>query len=124
MLEINIFSFIYLIYCFFLGASSSPVKNLKRKFYLGDFKEDDLASPTKAKKVLTLANENVRTYRKKIKYLKQKNSRLKKRITSLKEVLNEIKKKSLITDSASKILEVIIRIFVVFVCSIKILTIL
>lgn len=95
-----------------LDYTVNTAKGKKRKYYLGDFTENDLASPTKAKQVLTIAKKNVAGYRKKIKTLNQKTKRMKKKITSMKEIFNELKTKSLIVDSSCKVLEVSILYYV------------
>lgn len=99
-------SCVYIFFPLSLDLTVNTAKGKKRKYYLGDFTENDLASPKKAKQVLTIAKKNVADYRKKIKNLNKKTKRMKKKITSMKELFTELKNKSLIVDSASKVLEV------------------
>lgn len=78
----------------------------KRKHYLGDFNEDDMNSPRKARKLLLVAQNESKSLRKKIKKIKDKNNRLEKRVFTLKEMIVQLKKKRLVSQPAVNILEV------------------
>ncbi|KAF8763579.1 hypothetical protein HNY73_021751 [Argiope bruennichi] len=77
----------------------------KSKYYIGDFQEKDMTSPTKAYYVLNMAKNCKESNRRKVKKLRNKNRRLQKRICSLQEILKEMRKKALISQSTSDILE-------------------
>ncbi|CAL1294479.1 unnamed protein product, partial [Larinioides sclopetarius] len=64
-----------------------------------------MISPTKACHLLNMAKTCSESKRRKIKNLSRKNRRLKKRICSLQEILTEMKRKALISPSASDVLE-------------------
>ncbi|CAL1285113.1 unnamed protein product [Larinioides sclopetarius] len=64
-----------------------------------------MISPTKPCHLLNMAKTWSESHRRKIKNLSRKNRRLKKRICSLQEILTEMKKKALISPSASDVLK-------------------
>ncbi|XP_054712791.1 G patch domain-containing protein 11-like isoform X2 [Uloborus diversus] len=79
----------------------------ERKHYLGDFKECDMESPTKAKKFFTIATLHEKKRARMIRTLKQKSKRLQERVCSLEESLKTMQKKALvITQSASDIQDI------------------
>ncbi|CAL1261848.1 unnamed protein product, partial [Larinioides sclopetarius] len=53
-----------------------PSSKRKRLHYIGDFNNEDVASPTKAKKFLNIAQEQTSSLSKKIKKLSKKNNNL------------------------------------------------
>ncbi|GBN61430.1 hypothetical protein AVEN_105687-1 [Araneus ventricosus] len=63
--------------------SPKPCKRLK---YVGDFNEEGLESPTKAKLVVTVATEELNKKLKIIKTLHQKECRMQKRLKTFQEV--------------------------------------
>lgn len=70
-----------------------------------------MESPSKARRVLELANEQQIVKSGAIKKLKMKNSRLTKKVASLQSLLQDIQNKLLITESAKSILEVSVSSF-------------
>lgn len=70
------------------------------KRYVGDLKSPDVATPRRAKRSLLLAKSTVERQRKQIINLQQKNRRLMKRVTTLKQLLSELRTKNLITEQA------------------------
>lgn len=87
------------------GCSSDRKRPLR---YMGDFSEAEMTSPREARKFLSIAKERIEVQKKRIKYLQTKESRLKKRIASLKSLLNDVKRKFNMSDSACSTLEVIL----------------
>ncbi|CAL1289336.1 unnamed protein product, partial [Larinioides sclopetarius] len=92
-----------------LLASSFEEKRKKRKYFLGDFEEEDMESPSKARRILELANQQQNVKSATIKRLKRENFRLTKKVASLQSLLQDIQNKLLITESAKSILEVSIQ---------------
>ncbi|XP_035220469.1 uncharacterized protein LOC118193477 [Stegodyphus dumicola] len=86
------------------ASTSVTPERRKRLHYLGDFNDEDVTSPSKAKKVLEIAQQQNISMKRKIKLLDKQNKRLKKRVASLDELLTELKTQNLISDSASTIL--------------------
>ncbi|CAL1284507.1 unnamed protein product [Larinioides sclopetarius] len=84
-------------------------KRKKRKYFLGDFEEEDMESPSKARRVLELAYQQQNVKSATIKRLKRENFRLTKKVASLQSLLQDIQNKLLITESAKSILEVSIQ---------------
>ncbi|CAL1294995.1 unnamed protein product, partial [Larinioides sclopetarius] len=84
-------------------------KGKKRKYFLGDFEEEDMESPSKARRILELANQQQNVKSATIKRLKRENFRLTKKVASLQSLLQDIQNKLLITESAKSILEVSIQ---------------
>ncbi|GBM77303.1 hypothetical protein AVEN_13350-1 [Araneus ventricosus] len=52
----------------------------KRKHYLGDFDDDDMNSPTKARKLLSIAQSQQKKWKMKIKNAERKTKRLEKKL--------------------------------------------
>ncbi|GBL83662.1 hypothetical protein AVEN_132593-1 [Araneus ventricosus] len=75
----------------------------KRKHYLGDFDDDDMNSPTKARKLLSIAQSQQKKL--KIKNAKRKTKRLEKKLFTFKEMLSDLKKKRLATEPAANVLK-------------------
>ena len=73
---------------------------------MGDFKESDMDSPRKARKLLQIASNVIEKKDKQLKSLKQKNKILEKRVASLEEILENLKKKDLVSETASNVLQV------------------
>lgn len=87
--------------------ASTPIRKTKKRYhYVGDFTEDDMHIPSKARKVLRIAKRHTESNRKKIRFLRQEKNRLEKRVASLKIILNELKKKPLLSDSDDNISQV------------------
>lgn len=84
-------------------ASTSRAKRL---YYLGDFDETDVKSPTKAQKMLKISQAEVANCKQVIQKLKRENKGLKKRVVSLSSMLSELKDKKMISDDASAVLKV------------------
>ncbi|CAL1284430.1 unnamed protein product [Larinioides sclopetarius] len=92
------------------GASAlkerSVVSANRKKFrYIGDFEEKDMESPTKARKLLSLAKSHNEISRKKIQELRRRNRSLVKKVLTLEEIIRKMKKKALISDSAGSVLK-------------------
>lgn len=93
--------------CIFdLGLNEVGRQSTKKFRYMGDFEEKDMNSPTKARKFLKIASNVVEKKDLKLKDLKKKNKQLEKRVASLEQILDDIKKKDLVSDTASDILQV------------------
>lgn len=73
---------------------------MKTPRYIGDLHSPDVATPRRAKRSLFLAKSTVEQQRKKIVILQQRNRRLMKRVTTLKQLLSELRTKNLITEQA------------------------
>ncbi|GBM33451.1 hypothetical protein AVEN_55778-1 [Araneus ventricosus] len=101
-----------------LVASSYEENRKKIKHFLGNFEEEDMESPSKARRVLELANEQQIVKSGTIKKLKMKNSRLTKKVASLQSLLQDIQNEPLITESAKSILQASVSSFfhAVFYC--------
>ncbi|GBO13424.1 hypothetical protein AVEN_70941-1 [Araneus ventricosus] len=78
----------------------------KRKHYLGDFDDDDMNSPTKARKLLSIAQSQQKKWKMKIKNAERKTKRLEKKLFTLTEMLSDLKKKRLATEPAANVLKV------------------
>ncbi|GBM17793.1 hypothetical protein AVEN_28059-1 [Araneus ventricosus] len=63
----------------------------KRKHYLGDFDDDDMNSPTKARKLLSIAQSQQKKWKMKIKNAERKTKRLEKKLFTLTEMLSDLK---------------------------------
>ncbi|CAL1276266.1 unnamed protein product [Larinioides sclopetarius] len=86
---------------------TKPVVSANRKKfrYIGDFEEKDMESPTKARKLLSLAKSHNEISRKKIQELRRRNRSLVKKVLTLEEIIRKMKKKALISDSAGSVLK-------------------
>ncbi|CAL1299775.1 unnamed protein product, partial [Larinioides sclopetarius] len=67
--------------------------NRKKFRYIGDFEEKDMESPTKARKLLSLAKSHNEISRKKIQELRRRNRSLVKKVLTLEEIIRKMKKK-------------------------------
>lgn len=88
---------------FISDISPKPCKRLK---YVGDFNEEVLESPTKAKLVVTVATEELNKKLKVIKTLRQKERRMQKRLKTFQEVIDYLKQKAFISNHTQEVLEV------------------
>jgi len=79
---------------------SETPKNLKRKFYVGDIKSPDLATPKRAKRSFNKARLQIISQRKKIIGLHQTVRRLRKKLTSLEKLIEHLKSINLISEQA------------------------
>lgn len=81
----------------------------KRKVphHFGDFREEDLNCPLKRKKFWNIAQVTVKTQRQRMKYLNNKNIRLRKKIKTLTNLTDHLRKKNKISAECSTILKVI-----------------
>ncbi|GBL90910.1 hypothetical protein AVEN_28011-1 [Araneus ventricosus] len=86
-----------------LDISPKPCKRLR---YVGDFNEEVLESPTKAKLVVTVATEELKKKSKIIKTLLQKERRMQKRLKTFQEVIDYLKQKAFIPNHTQEVLEV------------------
>lgn len=81
-----------------------PVCTPKRRCfhprYMNEIKSPDLATPKRAKRSLFLARNIIKNQAFKIKILKQKNRRLEKKITSLQDLVQHLKRQNLISEDA------------------------
>jgi len=73
---------------------------------IGDLRDEDFSSPKKRKNNLCLIRNTVKNIRRKNKILSQKNQRLKKKVSSLLDIMNELKNKLLISEHAALNLKV------------------
>ncbi|XP_069181919.1 THAP domain-containing protein 5-like [Procambarus clarkii] len=64
-----------------------PNKRCKRFRYVGDFTEEVLSSHSETRKCLTIAMKKVQQQKKKLKFLTQKNRRLKEKVETLKSLV-------------------------------------
>ncbi|GBM81208.1 hypothetical protein AVEN_236420-1 [Araneus ventricosus] len=76
----------------------------KRKHYLGDF--DDMNSPIKARKLLSIAQNQQKKLKMKIKNDERKTKKLGKKLFTLKRMLSDLKKKRQETEPATNVLKV------------------
>jgi len=79
---------------------SETPKSLKRKFYVGDIKLPDLATPKRAKRCFNKARLQIISQRKKINVLHQTVRRLRKKLTSLQKLIEHLKSNNLISEQA------------------------
>ncbi|GBN30565.1 hypothetical protein AVEN_249018-1, partial [Araneus ventricosus] len=76
----------------------------KRKHYLGDFDADDMNSPKKARKLLSIAQSQQKKL--KIKNAERKTKRLEEKLFTLTAMISDLKKKRLATEPAADVLKV------------------
>ncbi|CAL1264102.1 unnamed protein product [Larinioides sclopetarius] len=88
-----------------LLASSFEENKRKRKYFLGDFKEEDMESPSEARRFFELANQQQNVKSATIKRLKRENFRLTKKVASLQSLLQGIQNKRLIAEPAKSSIE-------------------
>ena len=74
---------------------------------MGDFQESDMYSPTKAVLYYRIASSFKKKNLAKLKFLKTSNMRLRNRVASLKQKLEEIKGKGFVTETTSSNSQVI-----------------
>lgn len=74
--------------------------------YIGDFVDEDMDSPLKARQVLKIARKQVCEQKKKIVHLRSQNMKFRRKISSLENLLTEIKEKAQMSDDALHVLEV------------------
>nr|XP_012218139.1 PREDICTED: uncharacterized protein LOC105669661 [Linepithema humile] len=77
---------------------NSPRYNEPR--YIGDIKTPHLATPRRAKRAFNLAKLVVKKQRRQILTLQQTTGRLKKRLKTIKDLIDHLKKKNFISDNA------------------------
>jgi len=75
-------------------------KKKPRKYYVGDIKTPGFCSPRRAKFNFNNAKLKILRSRKRIKVLNQKVNRLKKRLSSMVDLIARLKSKNLITEEA------------------------
>jgi len=68
--------------------------------YVGDIRSPHLATPRRAKRTLALARGVIDKQKRTIKTLQQSRNRLYARIKNMKDLVKELKKKNLISESA------------------------
>ncbi|XP_011859041.1 PREDICTED: leiomodin-2-like [Vollenhovia emeryi] len=68
--------------------------------YVGDIRTPHLATPRRAKRAIALTRRVIGQHKKTIKSLQQSRNRLRARIKSMKDLLTELKRKNLISESA------------------------
>jgi len=68
--------------------------------YVGDIRSPHLATPRRAKRTLALARGVIDKLKRTIKTLQQSRNRLYARIKNMKDLVKELKKKNLISESA------------------------
>ncbi|XP_060866492.1 uncharacterized protein LOC132942189 isoform X3 [Metopolophium dirhodum] len=73
---------------------------------IGDLRDEDFSSPERRKNNLCLIRNTVKNIRRKNKILSQRNQRLKKKVSSLLDIINELKNKLLISEHAALNLEI------------------
>jgi len=79
---------------------SETPKCLKRKFYVGDIKSPELATPKRAKRSFNKTRLQIISQRKKIKGLRQTVGRFRKKFTSLQKLIEHLKSINLISEQA------------------------
>lgn len=89
---------LYINVCFFRK------KKLMR--YCGDFEEKDLETPRKRKLFWNIYQRTNQIKQKKIKVLKQKNLRLKLKVNTLNNLVDDLQRKNKITANCSHLLKV------------------
>lgn len=77
-----------------------------RKKRFGDYKEEDLTIPKKAKLMWQCAKNTIQLKNKKIKYLQNKNRRLQNRVKMLKNLLVHLKQTQKISYDCFELLDV------------------
>jgi hypothetical protein len=73
---------------------------------VGDFTEEYMQSPTKAKKALSIARKQVASQKRKIDILRIQKDRCRRKVTSLSSLLLELKEKTNLSDEVCHVLEV------------------
>ena len=71
---------------------------------MGDFDENDMDSPTKARKYYKIASTVKEKKDMQLKALRKSKMMLEKRVASLQHILEDIKKENLVTETASNVL--------------------
>lgn len=72
--------------------------------YVGDFSMEDVVTPRRAKRALFLAKKKLTENRHEIKKLREKSRRQKQKIGSLSSLLNELREKTNLSETASDVL--------------------
>ncbi|GLH13650.1 uncharacterized protein GBIM_18179 [Gryllus bimaculatus] len=72
--------------------------------YIGDFVDEDMDSPLKARQVLKIARKQICQQKKKIVHLRSQNMKFRRKISSLENLLTEIKEKAQMSDDALHVL--------------------
>lgn len=88
-----------LTYLLCTGVSASPKKHFR---YFGDFDEDDVATPRRAKLALRMGKAALHKCRRKIATLEAEKSRLKTRILRLTDKILDLEKKDLLTQNTAQ----------------------
>lgn len=78
----------------------------KRAYYFGDFTEEDMESPRKAKLAWKIAKDEIDKKNKQLKLLRIKNARQERRILSLKNMVQQLKKSERVSDDYNFFLNV------------------
>eukprot|EP00102_Acyrthosiphon_pisum_P025135 XP_016662345.1 PREDICTED: uncharacterized protein LOC100571054 [Acyrthosiphon pisum] len=81
-------------------------RRIWRSSRIGDLRDEDFSSPKRRKNSLCLVRNTVKNIRRKNKVLSQRNQRLKKKISSLLDIIKELKNKLLISEHAAINLEI------------------
>lgn len=74
--------------------------------YIGDFSDEDMNDAIKAKKFRTLAIKTIEIQKKKMNTLRTASRRYKTKISTMKDLLVDLKKKQLISENAADIINV------------------
>lgn len=80
----------------------------KRRSYIGDFVEDDIKSPKRAKLMWKVAKETIERKTKKIRYLQLKTARQMKKIKTLQSLIEHLKHTKRISDDYLILLQVLL----------------
>lgn len=90
----------------------------KRKFseprYIGDIKTPDIATPRRAKRCLFMAKTKIDQQSSHIKILKQQNRRLLKKIRTMQDLVDHLRKKNLISEDCQDNLVVSLKYVYIF----------
>ncbi|XP_050298443.1 uncharacterized protein LOC126737558 [Anthonomus grandis grandis] len=93
--------------------ANTPILRKKRKFaeprFISEIRIPDVATPRKARRVLTLVRETDRKKSRKIKNLQDKNRYLLKKTASLEELVSHLQKRGFMTEEAGNTLLVNIK---------------
>ncbi|XP_044749766.1 uncharacterized protein LOC123310364 [Coccinella septempunctata] len=80
--------------------TSSKIRRGRKRAYVGEIHTSDFSSPEKRKRNMNIIRKRVQIQNKKIRILQQSVRRMKHNITSMKTLLDYLREKSLISESA------------------------
>ncbi|XP_044744092.1 uncharacterized protein LOC123306237 [Coccinella septempunctata] len=80
--------------------TSSKIRRGRKRAYVGEIHTSDFSTPEKRKRNMNIIRKRVQSQNKKIRILQQSVRRMKHKITSMKTLLDYLREKSLISESA------------------------